>query len=277
VSASSGRHAGLSAALLLVAAGAFAGPGCVSSKYKLAPKSAAAQPPAALEIKAAHPAVAATAHTVIVFHGPGSWKKDAYWDEYVVTLQAGGNEAFTVDQVALVDRDGQVTVAGQDPWATDAGSRQRLKVARKTGRNLALGAGVTAAWVGSVALIASNITMWGGATNASAVAAGGVGFIGIPLVALGSGVRTLAARHAVTKEFNRRRLALPLTLAPGAAQTGSFFFPVTPAPAQLRLRGRDRAGTSHEIALDLAPLAGLHLAPAPRPAAAAPMVAATGQ
>ena len=38
---------------------------------------------------------------------------------------------------------------------------------------------------------------------------------------------------AMEKEFTRRRLALPLTLAPGETRTGSFFFPMVPSPRSL--------------------------------------------
>ena len=101
-------------------------------------------------------------------------------------------------------------------------------------------------------------------TNTTAVAAGGAGMLGIPLVLLGSGVRTAVARHGITREFERRRLELPLSLAGGATRTGSLFFPVTPDPARLELKVRDGSGRRFDLSIDLGPLAGLHL---PQPAA----------
>jgi len=69
-------------------------------------------------------------------------------------------------------------------------------------------------------------------------------------------------KSRVQAEFGRRRLALPLTVAPGATKEGSFFFPMTPGPQRLILKGR--AGDSpFELALELKPLAGLHLKAAP--------------
>lgn len=236
--------------------------GCVSSKYKLAAKPAADDaPPPTLELQASGPAAQATLHAVIVFHGPGSWKKDAYWDEYVLTVTNPGTAPLTLDHAMLTDRPGLGTLPGASPWPIEQASRERLKVAKRTGRQIALGAGATAAWVGSVALIATNMTLWGGVTNATAVGVGTVGFIGIPLVALGSGVRTLVARHTIRQEFDRRQLALPLLLAPGTTRTGSLFFPVTPTPARLLLRCKDEAGLTHDLVFDLTPLSGLHLDP----------------
>jgi hypothetical protein len=82
----------------------------------------------------------------------------------------------------------------------------------------------------------------------------------IPVWAIGSGVRTLAARGAINDEFDRRRAHLPLTLEAGAERTVSFFFPVAPGPRKLSLRYRS-GDTASELGFDLAPLAGLHLKP----------------
>lgn len=250
-----------------MAAWGLAGAGCVSTKYKLAPADPAAARPAALEISspstpATTPATA-TLHHVIVFHGPGSWKRDAYWDEYAVTVSAPGTGAWQVEQAVLVDQAGGSTPAGYDPWAVENTSRERLKVARHTGRAIVLGAGAGAAWLGSLALFASNLTLCGGVANTTAATVGATGVVAIPVIALGSGVRTLVARGRIAKEFHRRRIALPAPVPAGTSRTGSFFFPVTPAPAQLRLRGRDHTGASQELVLDLAPLARLHLPPGP--------------
>ncbi|RXK53704.1 hypothetical protein ESB00_18635 [Oleiharenicola lentus] len=237
--------------------------GCVSAKYKLAPKSPAhTSPPPALEITAASSTAHATLHTVVVFHGPGSWKRDAYWDEYIVTLTNTAEVPLTFDQAVLYNLTDHESRPGHNPWELDKISRHRLKVAKRTGRNLALGVGITGAWVGSLSLVASNITIWGGVSNASAVTAGAAGMIGIPLVLLGSSVRTMVARRAIATEFARRELDLPLTLAPGDSRTGSLFFPVTPGPTRLFLQGGDASGHGHDLTLDLTPLAGLHLRPA---------------
>ncbi len=246
-------------ALLFVAA-ALTLTGCVSNQYKLARKPPAGTPlPPALEITAASPQVSATLHTVVVFHGPGSWKKNAYWDEYVITVANSAATPITLDRAALFSLTEHESRPGQNPWDLEQVSRHRLKVAKRTGRNIALGLGVTGAWVGSLALVASNITIWGGVSNTTAVAAGSAGMVGIPLVLLGSGVRNLVARRAITTEFNRRSLALPLTLAPGETRTGSLFFPVTPGPTRLFLQLKETDGTGRNLALDLTPLAGLHL------------------
>lgn len=254
------RNVGTRIATSLVLTATLFLTGCVSAKYKMMPGQSVS--PSAFDLNSANPAASATLRAVVVFHGPGSWKKDAYWDEYILTISNPDERASIIESVILTDGEGHHHSPGTEPWNIEKTSRQRLKVAKHTGRDIALGAGVTAAWFGSAALIASNITIWGGAANAGAVAAGTAGFVGIPLVALGSGIRTMVARHAITKEFNRRRLNLPRTLAAGAIQSGSLFFPVTPGPRSLQIRLKDGDGHPHTLVLELAPLAELHLKPA---------------
>lgn len=262
-------HAGVAAALL-PAAWLFAGAGCVASRYQPAPVADSPPPPVAFELAGTGPAASATVHTVIVFHGPGSWKRDAYWDEYVLTVRCPGPLPITLERVTLVGGSGELVAPGRDPWTVDSASRAQLKVARRTGRNIALGAGAGAAWLGSLALFASNLTLCGGAANSTAAAIGAGGVVALPLVAVGSGVRSWLARERITREFHRRRIDLPAPLPAGAARSGSVFFPVTPAPARMVLDVRDRTGAHHELVIDLAPLRGLHLAPAPTAGPPAP-------
>lgn len=67
-------------------------------------------------------------------------------------------------------------------------------------------------------------------------------------------------RRKVHVEFERRRLVLPVSMAPGTKMAGSLFFPMAPGPQRLVLIGR--AGDAPiELSLDLEPLAGLHLKP----------------
>ena len=64
-------------------------------------------------------------------------------------------------------------------------------------------------------------------------------------------------------EFGQRRLALPLTIAPGGARVGSLFFPMIPNPRALTLHWL--SGTSGgELMLPLDSVHGLHVrAPVP--------------
>jgi hypothetical protein len=65
-------------------------------------------------------------------------------------------------------------------------------------------------------------------------------------------------KAAIKQEFNRRRVPLPLTLAPGKTRSGSFFFPMVPNPQALTARWTSVAGDG-ETTLELHFLQGLHV------------------
>jgi hypothetical protein len=70
-------------------------------------------------------------------------------------------------------------------------------------------------------------------------------------------------KAAIKKEFNRRRLPLPLTLGPGETRTGSFFFPMVPNPRALTVRWTSSAGEG-DTSLELHFLEGLHVTENPQ-------------
>jgi len=234
----------LGAALLLT--------GCVSTKYKMAPKNT--PPPIALNLATVQPPVATVLHTVIVYKGPGSWKKAAYWDEYVVSITNQGPEPFIIESALLVDALNAEQLCGSNPWELEDLSRENLKKFEHYGRKIMIGAGLTTGWVLSGGLVAAGA--WAG--DAALVTVAGAVFVALPVWALGSGVRILVARSSITDEFNHRRIAVPLELRPGETKQGSLFFPISPGPQRLVLRCRTN-GVTQPVTLDLTPLAGLHL------------------
>jgi len=231
--------------------------GCVTAKkYRLAKPDT--PPPSTLNWEASAPPVTLTLRAVIVFKGPGSWKREARWDEYAVMITNDGKEPFILTTAELADLRGAPQLPGTDPWMLEKLSYTNWEKYGKTGLKLAAGA-VGVAVVGT----------------AAAVAAAGPGFIitssmvtvatVIPIVAVGDVVIVYSLnqsnREKVEAEFTRRRLVLPLTVEPGATVRGSLFFPMTPGPQRLILRGKV-GEAPHEVSLGLKPLAGLHLAPA---------------
>jgi hypothetical protein len=72
-------------------------------------------------------------------------------------------------------------------------------------------------------------------------------------------------------EFKRRRLALPLTLAPGETRTGSVFYPMVRNPSSLELRWSSES-SSGQAALPLDFLRGLHVPTAPAESAPKPLL-----
>jgi hypothetical protein len=122
--------------------------GCVATKYKLAKKNT---PPVQV-LTIAFPSSAPlqpTLAAVIIYGGPGSWKREALWDEYVLTLQNSGEQAVTVDSTTLMDSDGMDVAAGVDPWALEKRSKALEKQYRSNGLTFVRTAGPAVLIVGA--------------------------------------------------------------------------------------------------------------------------------
>jgi hypothetical protein len=238
---------------------------CVSKDFQTAPKKT---PPAvAINQQAQQPPLVAVLHTVIYFHGPGSWKREAYWDEYVLSIVNQSATPLDIDSASLASSVIATQAPGSDPWALEKQSHKILKD-QSLSRTIVAGAGVT---VGTVALEAGVTTLAATAVatgSAAAVAGATVALVALPAFVVGSGIRRFTAPHEIQKEFNLRRLALPLQLKPGEMLQGSLFFPITPGPQHLDVNFRNGA-LSQTLTIDLAPLSSLHFNDSPSAAPAA--------
>jgi uncharacterized integral membrane protein len=227
--------------------------GCVTAdKYRLA--EAGGSPAKALDLGTGTAPLGLTLTNVIVTGGPGSWKLKALWDEYVVLLVNRGDAAITVQSAQLIDTRAQAYEPYPSPWELEAlgytswdrSGRSTLRAAGWTVEGVALA--LTAAIAGSSGRKPGPPS----ALGKVAIAAGAVGLVDLIVVAV------LDSRNEskVEEEFQRRRLRLPLLIAPQESVKGSLFFPVTPEPRRLILNGVSGA-QALEVTLDLVPLAGL--------------------
>ena len=239
--------------------------GCTSVRYQAAPKKT--PPPVLLNLPSTVPPIEALLHTVIIYRGPGSWKRDAYWDEYVVTVANRGNALVTVESASLTDFQDQLATARTNPWELEEMSRSLANKGFGLAQNtvVQVGGGVTVLAVGGGvgALLIS-----GGYFGAAGGAAIG-GILLLPAFISGTIYTNINNRHAIEQEFERRRLVLPAILVPGQLVQGSLFFRISPGPKRLTLSCHvdDEA---RDVVINLAPLAGLHLKPLPTTAAPAP-------
>jgi hypothetical protein len=154
----------------------------------------------------------------------------------------------------LADYEGVPRPAGSDPWALEKESKTLERRYRDAGVAFARMAAprviATTAEPGIVASAGIGSTGAAAAATATAVALPVYG-----LTVLGINMHN---KKAIKKEFDRRRLPLPLALGPGETRTGSLFFPMIPNPQALTLRWTGTAGDG-ETALDLHFLEGLHV------------------
>jgi hypothetical protein len=234
--------------------------GCVTSKkYRLAKADTPAAQP--LSLSASTGQVDLTLATVIVFKGPGSWKREARWDEYVVRLVNHREQPVAIESAELIDLQGQARIPGDDPWKLEKLSHTNWDKYGKTGLKIVAGVGAAALYAEAV-MGATSVAIWSSAETAGAAGGGTTALAAIPVIGLVD-VSTVAIMNhnnkgKVEHEYQRRRLKLPHSVAPGESLTGSLFFPMTPGPQRLTLRGRS-GDAALEVVLELAPLRGLHL------------------
>jgi hypothetical protein len=227
--------------------------GCMSTRYKMAPPT---MPPAiVLNLAADQPALAGVVHSVIIFQGPGSWKQAAYWDEYVVTLINRGSAPLVVDGASLQGLADELQQAGDHPWKIEKASRTAAAYNFGLAKNVAVQMGGGLGTVVAAGVIGGLIAPAGFIIPAGL----GVGvLVAVPAVIGGTIYRNITGRHKIEAEFQRRRLALPLTLAPGATAQGSLFFRITPGPRRLSLTYASDGRTA-TLPIELTSLGGLHL------------------
>ena len=254
----------------LVVAGIALVQGCTMADYKTT--KGAIPPPQPLNLVATQPPLEAAVHAVIVHNGPGTWKTETWWDEYVVTITNRGDAPLRLESATLLDFEGGASSPGDDPWKLERVSKQwwQTNSARNTGYALALGAGAYAAvGVAFYTGIAATSSLASGAAAATAVAT--VFAVAVPVTVIGSVVINQEQKHKIEAEFQHRRVVLPAVIAPGGTVRGSFFFRVSPGPQSLRLN-YGLGGLPHDLSIDLSPLAALHFkkriystSPAPTP------------
>jgi hypothetical protein len=231
------------------------GSGCAFSKYRLAKKGT--PPPIEVNLSFNQPPVSALLHTVIIYKGPGSWKKEAYWDEYVFTIMNQGGIPLHIKSATLVDFQDNQNISGSDPWKLEKHSKDWWRRIRSSsiGRGLVLGAGAGVLFYGGAGVAFA--AAWTGGSGA-AIGAGVVAMAAAPVIVISSITASVRAHNKIEREFDRRRLVLPTTIQAGQVVKGSLFFPITPGPKRLILHYQ-LGEEEHDMEFDLSPLKGLHI------------------
>jgi hypothetical protein len=255
------RHTKIYTALLAIVSVAMTFAGCASPRYKMVRKDT--PPVVPLDVAVAQLPVQLALNAVIIYKGPGSWKRVALWDEYVVTFRNQGEEPLTIDAATLVDFAGANLEPGVDPWVLEKKSQALEKRYRRAGVAFARNAlpAVVILGTGTAVAAATVFTATAGVAAVATVVALPVYYIVVLSV-------NHSNKSAVKAEFARRRLALPITLGPGETHTGSLFFPMVPNPQLLSAQWvSGSAGGDVKMSLEF--LQGLHV---PSPATRTPAI-----
>ena len=205
---------------------------------------------------------------VIVRDGPGTWARNADWDEYL--LRVSNRSALPIRINELVVIDSLNTRIASEPGRKELveGSKKTARRYKKTGIKvkaghgsgtmLVTGAAVTVVGVGA-AYGAASAALASGATSAggAGTALGGLVLLG-PALAVG-GILRGVNNHAVNEEILLRQTELPLEVAAGEEVQLTVFFPLVPSPCALELSYAEESG-EHTVAVDTSmAMNGLHL------------------
>jgi hypothetical protein len=248
---------------VLVIAGLLAG--CGGTKVLKEPQPMqVTQPLAAVS----NSQVAATLDWVIVRDGPGTWAKNADWDEYLLRIQNLSDEPLKVTRIVVVDSlDTPVTPMPGRKELVKASKKTarrykdsgiKVKAGRGAGTMLVAGAAVTVVGVGAASAAATGAIMSGAATAGGAgVAAGGLLLLG-PAVVVGGIVRGVR-NSAVNEQIEQRQTKLPFTISTSEELALDIFFPLAPSPRMIEVtyvgsNGEERVAVDTEAALR-----GLHI------------------
>lgn len=201
---------------------------------------------------------------VIVRDGPGTWAKNADWDEYLLRIRNLSDQPIQVIRVIVVDsldtriesqpKRKQLVKGSKQTARRYKDSGIKVKAGRGAGTMLVAGAAVTVIGVGAASVVAVSGATVAGSAGA---AAGGLLLLG-PALAVGGIVRGVR-NSAVNKQIEQRQTVLPLELSAGEELPLNVFFPLAPSPGMVEISYTDVTG-EHSLTIDTSTsLNGLHI------------------
>lgn len=201
---------------------------------------------------------------VIVRDGPGTWAKNADWDEYLLRIRNLSDQPIQVTRIIVVDsldtriesqpKRKQLVKGSKQTARRYKDSGIKVKAGRGAGTMLVAGAAVTVIGVGAASVVAVSGATVAGSAGA---AAGGLLLLG-PALAVGGIVRGVR-NSAVSKQIEQRQTVLPLELSAGEELPLNVFFPLAPSPGMVELSYTDVTG-EHSLTIDTSTsLNGLHI------------------
>ena len=238
--------------------------GCGGTKVLKEPQSIQTTQPLAV---VSDQQVTATLDWVIVRDGPGTWAKNADWDEYLLRVNNLSDQPIHVTGLIVVDslNTRVESQPGRKPLVKGTKKTARrykesgikVKAGMGMGTMLVTGAAVTAAGVGVGVATMGPILGSAGAGAGAGAAVGGLLLLG-PALAIGGVVRGVN-NSKVNNQIELRQTVLPLEI-PASEELGlDVFFPLAPSPRMVELIYTDATG-EHSLVIDASTaLDGLHI------------------
>lgn len=213
--------------------------------------------------------LSATMDWVIVRDGPGTWAKNADWDEYLIRVANVSPGTVQITDIAVFDSQGTRIGPGANRKQLVKGSKQSARRYKDSGIEIKAGVGGTglalttaAMTIGgagmAMALAPSAILSSGGGAAAGAAGGAAIAVLGAPLIGIYGIVRAVH-NGQVNSEIERRRSRFPAVVPATQTQNLDIFFPLAPSPSHVEISYVDAQG-EHRLDLDThKSLAGLHL------------------
>ena len=247
------RIGGFATALAMSALSACAYNKKLDQPVPLEPKSAIAS---ASDVR-----LSARIDAVIVRDGPGSWSKNADWDEYLLHVHATSGWSLDITRVVVVDSLGKRHKPRAYMKELADESQEIAKRYKDEDLEVTANAGAALFWTGYFvggASAAAGLATLGTAGAAAGAAAGG---LLVAPVLMTAGVVVAVQEYQVQREIDRRNTLLPLTLAAQQDLPATLYFPIAPSPQRVEVTYTDPTG-EHVLVIDtVTALAGLHLLP----------------
>jgi hypothetical protein len=204
--------------------------------------------------------MAAELSWVIVRDGPGTWVRNADWDEYIMTLTNHSDNDLRVESVFVYDL---LSVAA----ATEPSRRSLVKESRAAahryedqGLEVKAGAGAGAMIIAGTAVGIAGVGLAAGGAllTTGAAAAAATGILLAPVLAAG-GIMKGVNNEKVARQIAARQSTLPLVLKGGEVRNVTFFFPLAPSPQKIEV-GYSSITSKHILPIDTHEiLQGLHI------------------
>lgn len=207
--------------------------------------------------------LSASLNWVVVRDGPGTWAKNADWDEYLITVQNISVESLQLTDIVVVDSLGTRVGAGNSRKMLVKGAKKAKRRYKDEGLKIKAGAGAgtmmvagAAAWAGAGTLALSG-GVFGAVGTGTAVAATGL-VLAAPVLAVG-GVMRGVNNSKVNNQIESRQTMLPFELRGKEPIPLDVFFPLTPSPERIEITYADSQGEHTLVINSLTALDGLHL------------------
>ena len=215
-------------------------------------------------------ATTATLDWVIVRDGPGTWAKNADWDQYLLRLENRSTTDLRITEVYVEDSMGTKVFPGRDRKGLIAGSKQALDRYQDADIKVKAGTGtaVMAATVMGTTLVGGSVVGVGLAYTSFASLLGISTSFGAAVTAAGAGLVLVGPAMVIRNRRNQRKVdariqdirsRLPFPVEAGMVKRAALFFPISPSPRHIVISYRQGESTQTLRLETRESLAGLHL------------------